>query len=62
MAGLPLIAIDRTLVVEGIEVLERIGCQFFACPGPDAPFEDMKTCYICDFLARLRAANRLETA
>ena len=29
------------------EDMEKIGCQFWACPGPDEPFRDMATCYRC---------------
>lgn len=30
-----------------LDTLRRVGCQFWACPGPDKPFEDMKTCARC---------------
>lgn len=40
-----------------LAVLERVGCQFWACPGPDAPHEDMMTCYVCAEIAALRAVT-----
>jgi hypothetical protein len=39
------------------EALERVGCQYFACPGPDKPIEDMATCYVC---AAIRKAKGKE--
>lgn len=42
------------LVLEAIEALERIGCQFFACDGPTLEPVNMSTCFVCDLLARLR--------
>jgi hypothetical protein len=33
-----------------IHDLEAVGCQFFACEGPEAPIEDMKTCRICEWV------------
>lgn len=39
-----------------LEALEQAPCQFWACPGPDVPPEDMKTCYVCAAIQDLRAA------
>ena len=45
-----------------IETIERCGCQFFACDGPDKPFVDMATCHACatiqDFRKLLREIKR----
>jgi hypothetical protein len=45
------------LMAATIETLERVGCQFDHCPGPDVPPQDMMTCYVCDVLRRLRAES-----
>ena len=42
-------SIDKTL-----EVLERVPCQFWACEGWEAGHQDMKTCFVCDEIIRLR--------
>lgn len=43
--------------------LERVGCQFFACSGPDKPPEDMKTCHVCRTLREIRAeVTRIKVA
>lgn len=36
------------------EDLEGHGCIFFACQGPDAPFEPMATCRVCAAVQDLR--------
>ena len=48
------------MVEEMIEALERIGCQFQFCDGPTLEPVDMKTCYVCELLARLQAARIAE--
>ena len=30
-----------------LEALERVGCQFSSCPGPEQPVEDGVTCFVC---------------
>ena len=35
--------------------LLKCGCQFWACDGPDAPFESMKTCICCAGVQNIRA-------
>jgi hypothetical protein len=39
-----------------IATLEQTDCTFWACRGPDAPYEDMITCSICATVKDLRAA------
>ncbi|TYK45223.1 hypothetical protein [Actinomadura decatromicini] len=39
---------------DAIEVLEQQPCVFWACKGPDAPFEDMVTCQLCAAVQDLR--------
>lgn len=48
--------ISLALLAETIETLERVGCQFWACDGPTLEPVDMKTCYACETLAKLRVA------
>ncbi|GLZ62838.1 hypothetical protein [Micromonospora sp. NBRC 107095] len=50
------LTIDSELLDDTIDVLERVGCQFWACDGPTLEPVDMKTCAACALLARLRAA------
>jgi hypothetical protein len=38
--------------LDAIDVLFRVGCQFFACRGPLAPFVHMATCCRCATLNR----------
>jgi len=42
------------LLQKAIGSLEGAPCTFWACPGPDVPFENMKTCSICYALQCLR--------
>lgn len=44
------------LLAESIEAFERLGCQFDFCDGPTLEPIDMRTCFVCDLLARLRVA------
>ena len=43
-------------LAEALDALERVGCQFFACEGPDKPVADMVTCYVCAAIQNLRKA------
>ena len=56
----PMVTLPASVLSETIESLERAGCQFLACQGPDAPFEDMVTCIVCASIQTLR--NALTTA
>lgn len=47
--------VPAALLDEAIETLERLGCQFGFCDGPTLEPVDMKTCYACGTLAKLRA-------
>lgn len=43
------------LLVDAEDCLGRLGCQFFACPGPNAAvFLDMRTCHRCWTLRQIR--------
>lgn len=42
-------ALEKTL-----ETLECMPCRFFACDGPDEPFVDMSTCYVCALQIELK--------
>jgi hypothetical protein len=35
-----------------LDSLIRVGCQFWACDGPEAPIRHMKTCYRCACIHR----------
>jgi len=48
------------LLQEAIESLEKAKCDFWACPGPDKPFEDMMTCHTCYALQCLRKIDNLK--
>jgi hypothetical protein len=37
-----------------LETLQRIDCQFWACPGPDKPFVDMQTCIRCSVIQEIK--------
>ena len=50
------IEISADLLDEAIESLERVGCQFGYCDGPTLDPVDMRTCYVCETLAKLRVA------
>ena len=41
-------------LMESTETLERADCQFWACPGPDEPFQDMATCFVCEQVQKNR--------
>lgn len=47
-------AADVTYLRESLEVLERAGCQFWACMGPTLHPIPMTTCCVCSLIARLR--------
>ena len=42
------------LETEALEVLEHIGCQYFACEGPDKRPKDMQTCMVCRLIRKLK--------
>lgn len=42
-------------VSEIIDTLERVGCQFWACKGPDVEPEEMITCIVCRLERELKA-------
>lgn len=44
----------RRLLLDALESLERCGCQFDFCPGPDKRPVPMMTCHACDMIRRLR--------
>lgn len=37
-----------------LETLERAGCQYWCCPGPDKPHRNMATCFVCDAIKKFR--------
>lgn len=37
-----------------LDALNRVSCQFFACPGPEKPEEDMATCCVCRVIRALQ--------
>jgi hypothetical protein len=45
---------DRAIIKEMLEILERVGCMFWACEGPDKPEQPMKTCFICSEIRKVR--------
>lgn len=47
---------ERDLLSHFLTILERFGCQFFACPGADKPYVDMATCFVCDEVSRIKEA------
>lgn len=44
-----------TLWQDVLDTLERVGCPSWCYPGPDAPFDDMATCYVCQQVHDIRA-------
>jgi hypothetical protein len=44
-----------------LEILDGPTCQFWACPGPEAPFEPMVTCRACAATQALRTATASST-
>jgi hypothetical protein len=44
------------VIADAIETLESTGCVFWACEGPDVPFEQMMTCKVCSTIQDLREA------
>jgi hypothetical protein len=46
----------RKAALEAVDALEYVGCQFFACPGPEKRPVAMATCCRCRTLRHLRAA------
>jgi hypothetical protein len=50
------VAIPQELLLDAVDALDRLDCQFFACNGPTLEPEDMVTCFRCSTLAQLRAA------
>jgi hypothetical protein len=47
-------------LVEAINTLELVGCQFWACEGETLEPIDMVTCHRCASLARLRHLTSAE--
>lgn len=48
------LAADERLLAESLDVLERAGCQFWACDGPTLRPKPMVTCAACVTVAKLR--------
>ena len=46
-------ALKKDLQVQ-INLLVRVGCNFWACPGPNKPHRDMATCIVCSVIKDLR--------
>jgi len=44
---------ERRKIREIIKCLKECGCDFWACDGPDKPY-DAKTCKICTSIKELR--------
>lgn len=44
----------RRFVEETLDDCERAVCEFGFCPGPDAPTQHMRTCFMCYRVKRLR--------
>lgn len=42
------------MLIEALEALEQVGCQFEFCNGPTLEPVDMQTCFVCVTLARGR--------
>lgn len=49
-----LYAADRRLMVDALDALERAGCQFFACPGPEKRMKPGASCAVCMSTRALR--------
>jgi hypothetical protein len=47
---------DLREALEASESAASTSCGFFACQGPDEPFEDMITCHVCRTTQLLRQA------
>lgn len=43
------------MLADAFEALTNLGCQFWACKGPDVPPQSMETCHRCWQVRRLRA-------
>lgn len=46
--------ISAELLGETIVTLERVGCQFQFCQGPTLAPVPMRTCFVCETLAKLQ--------
>jgi hypothetical protein len=44
----------RTGIRNALEDLATVPCCFWACDGPDAGFQHMKTCNVCSVIIELR--------
>ncbi len=44
----------RALLVDVVDSLEHVGCQFDHCTGPTLQPVDMRTCHRCEVLERVR--------
>lgn len=47
-------------LVEALDSLKRIECQFAPCPGPNEPFVDMTTCHRCYAIQTIEKQLRQE--
>ncbi|GAA0550077.1 hypothetical protein GCM10010172_35190 [Paractinoplanes ferrugineus] len=47
------------LLAESLEALERVGCQVDFCDGPTLEPVDMRTCFVCELIAKLRVDQGL---
>lgn len=52
----PTITLGVSVLDETLRALLDLPCTFWACKGPDAPFEDMVTCRICAAVQDIRKA------
>lgn len=48
------ISMEYQTFEEIFDCLLKIGCQFWACEGPDSPYESMKTCHRCFLIQKLK--------
>lgn len=47
------------LLAESLDALERVGCQFDFCDGPTLEPAELRTCFVCELIAKLRVAAGL---
>jgi hypothetical protein len=52
--GTDTVTVSAMVMAEIVDTLERVGCQYWACNGPDTEPVDMQTCYRCSTLWDLR--------
>lgn len=50
------VTLPKEVIDSVLETLEKVGCQFWSCPGPEKRTVHMRTCFVCMEIKDLKRA------